>query len=59
MDTEYGIASRSLPDIENLGPVSRRTAEWVLRDSLTSWPDVYLVERHGGDWEAASDQPTV
>lgn len=51
---EYGIASESNPDIENLGVVSRAHAEATVDDSRTVWPDVYLVERAPGNgWHRA------
>lgn len=47
----YGIASRSMPEVEDLGPLRRDTAESILADSRATWPDVYLVARvDGGEW---------
>ena len=50
---EYGIASASNPYIEPLGAISRRRAEATVADSLTVWPDVYLVHRTSpnGEWQ--------
>lgn len=48
---QYGIASESSTDIEPLEGASRRQAEAILRDSQNAWPDVYLVQHNGSDWQ--------
>jgi hypothetical protein len=52
-NTQYGIASESSTEIEPLDDVSRRQAETILRDSQNAWPDTYLVQRNGRDWQRA------
>ncbi|WP_145953700.1 MULTISPECIES: hypothetical protein [Streptomyces] len=53
--TEYGLASKSLEDIEPLGQITQRRAETILNDSRRQWPDVYLVQRtDGAAWQPAA-----
>ncbi|KPI02995.1 hypothetical protein OK074_5145 [Actinobacteria bacterium OK074] len=53
--TEYGLASKSLEDIEPLGQITQRRAEAILDDSQRQWPDVYLIQRTGGGaWQQAA-----